>query len=40
MDTKGCKFMKYRLGNVLQLEVPFTNSIYITFRLREETSKA
>ena len=35
MDTKGCKFMKFRLGKCYGWGVPFTNSIYITFRLRE-----
>ena len=36
MDAEGCKFVKYQCGGgggVLQLEVPLTNSIYITFRV-------
>jgi len=33
MDAEGCKFMKYQWRRVLQLEVPLTNSIYITFRV-------
>ena len=40
MDPKGCKFVRYWWEKVLQLVVPLTNNIYITFRLREETSKA
>lgn len=42
MDTEGCKFVKYRLGGegATARKEPLTNSIYITFGLREETSKA
>ena len=37
MDAEGCKFVKYRWGpggeGATARKVPFTNSIYITFRV-------